>query len=56
MRLPKSSPAPLTEPKITYCDNSRARELLGFAPKVGIAEGLARTWEWYCERYSIQNK
>ncbi|MBI1259362.1 MAG: NAD-dependent epimerase/dehydratase family protein [Chloroflexi bacterium] len=46
--------APLTEPKITYCDNARAVELLGFAPKVGIAEGLAHTWDWYCERYSIQ--
>ena len=46
--------APLTEPKITYCDNSRAVELLGFAPKVGIAEGLTRTWDWYRARYSIQ--
>lgn len=45
--------APLTEPKITYCDNSRAAELLGFAPKVDIAEGLARTWNWYKARYSI---
>ncbi len=45
--------APLTEPKITYCDNGRAAELLGFAPKVGISEGLARTWAWYRERYSI---
>jgi len=48
--------APLTEPTITYCDNTRAVELLGFAPKVGIAEGLARTWDWYCERYSIQQR
>lgn len=48
--------APLTEPKITYCDNSRAVELLGFAPKVAIAEGLARTWDWYCERYSISQR
>lgn len=45
--------SPLTEPKITYCDNSLASELLGFNPKIGIAEGLARTWEWYRERYSI---
>jgi UDP-glucuronate 4-epimerase len=47
-------PAPLTEPTITYCDNARARALLGFSPKVEIADGLAHTWEWYCERYSIK--
>ncbi|MEP7290279.1 MAG: NAD-dependent epimerase/dehydratase family protein [Chloroflexota bacterium] len=46
--------APLTEPKITYCDNARASELLGFAPKIGIEEGLARTWAWYKAQYSIQ--
>ncbi len=54
--LRNSSPAPLSEPKITYCDNSRAVELLGFAPKVGIAEGLARTWAWYSQRYSIARR
>lgn len=40
-------PTPATEPPVTFCDNSRARELLGFAPKVDIEEGLARTWAWY---------
>jgi nucleoside-diphosphate-sugar epimerase len=43
--------APLTEPRITYCDNQRAREFLGFEPKVQLSEGLARTWDWYQERY-----
>ncbi len=52
--ITKSVEAPLTEPKITYCDNSRASELLGFAPKVNISEGLARTWAWYCDRYAIK--
>jgi UDP-glucuronate 4-epimerase len=41
------APAPASEPRITYCDNSRAVELLGFDPKVKINEGLARTWAWY---------
>lgn len=27
-------------------DSSRARELLGWQPRVGLAEGLARQWEW----------
>jgi UDP-glucuronate 4-epimerase len=40
-------PAPASEPQITYCDNSRARLLLGFDPKVSVREGLERTWNWY---------
>lgn len=43
--------APLTEAQITYCDNTRARQMLGFDPKVNIIEGLAQTWTWYRERY-----
>jgi len=31
-------------------DASRAREVLGWEPRVGIAEGLARQWEWVCGR------
>ena len=42
-----SVPTPLSDPPITYCDNSKARELLGFAPKVSTRDGLWRTWEWY---------
>lgn len=42
--------APLTEAKITYCNNTRAREALGFVPKIDIREGLKRTWQWYRER------
>jgi UDP-glucuronate 4-epimerase len=40
-------PTPPSDPPITYCDNSRARRLLGFAPTVPVREGLARTWDWY---------
>ncbi len=40
-------PAPASEPQITYCDNSRARRLLNFDPKVPVREGLERTWNWY---------
>lgn len=46
-------PAPLTEPPITYCDNTKARELLGFAPKVSVHEGLAKTWAWFREYYGL---
>ncbi len=42
-----SVPTPLSDPPITYCNNDKARQLLGFAPRVSIREGLWRTWEWY---------
>ena len=42
-----SVPTPPSDPPITFCDNSKARELLGFAPSVTIREGLRQTWEWY---------
>jgi UDP-glucuronate 4-epimerase len=38
---------PVSEPAITYCDNTRARTLLNFEPKVTLVDGLSRTWEWY---------
>lgn len=40
-------PAPRSEPPITFCDNTRARELIGFVPKIPVQEGLARTWDWF---------
>jgi UDP-glucuronate 4-epimerase len=43
----QSAPIPPSEPHVLYCDNRRARALLGFNPQVSIAEGLARTWAWY---------
>lgn len=48
--LTKSVPAPPSEPVITYCDNSRAKTLLDFSPKVNIQDGLQRTWDWYRTR------
>jgi len=30
-----------------YCDNRKARKLLGWAPKTGLDEGLRKTIEWY---------
>ncbi len=50
------APAPASEPHITYCDNSRAVELLGFDPKVKINEGLARTWAWYQTQNQLLGK
>ncbi len=40
-------PPPASEPKVTYADISKARQLLGYDPKVSIHDGLARLWDWY---------
>lgn len=42
-----SVPTPSSDPPITFCDNSKARRLLGFAPTIDSREGLRRTWEWF---------
>ncbi len=44
---------PLSDPPITFCDNQKARNLLGFAPKVSVQEGLYQTWQWYRQFYKI---
>ena len=49
----KNTPAPRSEPPITYCDNSKVRDLLGFAPSVHIHDGLAKMWDWYRAHYKL---
>ena len=38
--------APPGDPRATWADTRRARELLHFQPRVSLAEGLRRQWEW----------
>jgi len=40
-------PLPLDDPKLRQPDITRARELLGWEPKVGRAEGLKRTMDYF---------
>lgn len=40
-------PTPLSDPPITYCNNEKAKKLLGFAPQVSVQVGLERMWDWY---------
>lgn len=40
-------PARVGEIERTWCDVSRARSELGFAPDTSLAVGLARTWAWF---------
>jgi UDP-glucuronate 4-epimerase len=42
----KETPAPPSEPIVTYADVSKARRLLGYDPKVNVEEGLRRFVEW----------
>lgn len=49
----RSVPRPLSDPPITFCDNSKARELLGFAPAVSVREGLRRAWAWYADFHQL---
>ena len=51
--LVKNVPAPASDPAVTYADNRKARELLGFDPQVGLPEGLARTWAWYRKTHRL---
>lgn len=44
---------PPSDPPITFCDNRKARDLLGFAPTASVREGLGRTWEWYREHRGL---
>jgi nucleoside-diphosphate-sugar epimerase len=42
----RAGEAPPGDPRATWADTRRARELLGFRPKVDLAEGLRRQWDW----------
>ncbi len=40
------APTPASEPLITYADVTKANRLLGYEPKVPVAEGLQRFVDW----------
>jgi UDP-glucuronate 4-epimerase len=42
----QDTPAPASEPLITYADTAKAKELLGYEPKVTLEEGLSRFVNW----------
>ena len=45
-------PLPQDDPKQRCPDVRRAREVLGWEPRVGAPEGLSRTIEWFAERHA----
>ena len=42
---------PLNDPKVRRPDITKAKELLGWEPKVSLDEGIKRTMEWFKETY-----
>jgi dTDP-glucose 4,6-dehydratase len=40
-------PLPEDDPRVRQPDITRARDLLGWSPEVGLQAGLARTIEWF---------
>jgi nucleoside-diphosphate-sugar epimerase len=39
-----------------YCDNTKAREILGWRPKVSLEEGLKMTIDWFQKHYPQENQ
>jgi len=37
----------------SQADIARARQILGYNPRVGFEEGLKHTWEWYCSSRTL---
>jgi len=42
-----TGPMPKADISYTYADVTKARQLLGYNPRVSVKEGVARFWEWY---------
>jgi len=45
----------ITEPSITYCNNTKARILLDFVPKTNVFEGLKKTWNWFKQEHNVDD-
>ena len=43
-------PLPEDDPRVRRPDISRAKELLGWEPRVGFEDGMRRTIAWFRER------
>ena len=42
----RTEPARVGDQRHTFADTSKLRRHLGWEPKVGLDDGLARQWEW----------
>jgi len=46
-------PAPPSEPKVTFADISKARNLLNYDPQTAVGDGLACMWDWYQQEFLL---
>ena len=46
-------PARAGEIERTWCDITRARDRLGYAPTTPLEQGLAQTWAWFRARHTL---
>jgi nucleoside-diphosphate-sugar epimerase len=46
-------PLPIDDPKVRRPDITRAREMLGWSPRVPLREGLKHTIEWFRKAQGI---
>jgi UDP-glucuronate 4-epimerase len=53
-RIEHLPPLPADAP-VTYADLGKAERLLGYRPRTSLAEGLARTYDWYCQQERAGN-
>jgi UDP-glucuronate 4-epimerase len=44
----QSEPMMRADISYTYADIDKARRLLGYEPRVSVAEGVQRFYDWYC--------
>jgi UDP-glucuronate 4-epimerase len=48
----RSEPMMRADVSYTYADISKARKLLGYEPRVSVADGARRFFDWYCSAVS----
>ena len=46
-------PAPPSEPKITFANIDKARELLDYNPQTAVVDGLTKLWTWYQAEFNV---
>ncbi|GAC1642985.1 MAG: GDP-mannose 4,6-dehydratase [Herpetosiphon sp.] len=48
----ESPPVPAGEPRMTFADITKARQLLGYDPRTSLEVGLSDFWEWYRQTFA----